>query len=110
MGEWRQIPHILNLSTTAVSFTPHPSLPSEKQPSLAMVEEGGWASQPVWMLWRRERSLAPVGKRTQGFGYQACSPVTKPTGLFWLRKYKYNTIKHMHKQVLKQEQKQVHAL
>jgi hypothetical protein len=29
------------------------------------ITDGGWAPEAVWMLWRREKSHAPAGKRTQ---------------------------------------------
>jgi hypothetical protein len=29
-----------------------------KKPPVPIVQEDGWASEPVWMLWNREKSLA----------------------------------------------------
>jgi hypothetical protein len=35
-----------------------------KEPRLAIRYEAGWAPKPVWKLWRREKSLTPVGNWT----------------------------------------------
>jgi hypothetical protein len=37
--------------------------PGERFP-VPIGQEGGWASEPVWTLWRKEKSLAPVGNLT----------------------------------------------
>jgi hypothetical protein len=34
------------------------ALPPEKKPPVPTREEARWASEPVWTLWRREKSLA----------------------------------------------------
>jgi hypothetical protein len=39
-------------------------LPLEKEPPLPIVEEAGWAPEPAWTLWRKEKSLAPTGNGT----------------------------------------------
>jgi hypothetical protein len=38
-------------------------LPGKKQP-VPTGYEAGWSPEPAWKLWRREKSLAPVGNRT----------------------------------------------
>jgi hypothetical protein len=35
-----------------------------KQPPVPIVQEAGWASEPVWTLWRREQSLSPTRIQT----------------------------------------------
>jgi hypothetical protein len=32
------------------------ALPPGKEPTLSIGQEAGWASESVWMLWRREKS------------------------------------------------------
>jgi hypothetical protein len=39
------------------------TLPPRKWPLVLILEENGWASEPVWPLWSREISLAPAGNR-----------------------------------------------
>jgi hypothetical protein len=56
MGEWSYISTVTNRGTgwrRVVSFTPRPLYPREHDPS---VVEAGWAPEPVWMLWRSEKS------------------------------------------------------
>jgi hypothetical protein len=40
------------------------ALPLGEQPPDPMAYETGWASQLVWMLWRRETSFVLTGTRT----------------------------------------------
>jgi hypothetical protein len=40
------------------------ALPLAKQPRVPNVPEGGWASEPVWQLWRREKFLVPLWTRS----------------------------------------------
>jgi hypothetical protein len=37
------------------------SLPLVKELPVTIKLEAGWAPEPVWALWRREKSLAPEG-------------------------------------------------
>jgi hypothetical protein len=39
-------------------------LPPEKEPLVLIGQEAGWAPEPVWTLWRREKPLAASGNRT----------------------------------------------
>jgi hypothetical protein len=41
------------------------ALPPEKHPPVPIVEEAGWATHPIWTVWSREKSLAPVGNESQ---------------------------------------------
>jgi hypothetical protein len=34
-------------------------------------EEAGWASQPVWTLWRSEKRVAPAGNRSMKHRYSS---------------------------------------
>jgi hypothetical protein len=52
------------------------ALPLVKEPPVAIGEEAGWAPEPVWELWRREKSLASVVNQTP-----AVQPAAKPTEL-----------------------------
>jgi hypothetical protein len=40
------------------SFTPR------KEPQVLIGKEAGWAPEPVWTTWSREKSIAPAGNRT----------------------------------------------
>jgi hypothetical protein len=46
-----------------VSLTPRPLYPGKLSP-LPTGYEDGWAPEPVWTLWRREKSLVPGGNWT----------------------------------------------
>jgi hypothetical protein len=39
-------------------------LPPGKEPPVPIECEAGWATEPVWTLWRRGKYLAPVDNRT----------------------------------------------
>jgi hypothetical protein len=49
------------------------ALPPDKQPKVLIRWEAGWASEPVWMLWRRENSLTLAENRTLDFRLVAIS-------------------------------------
>jgi hypothetical protein len=36
----------------------------EKEPPVSIGRETAWAAEPVWTLWREEKSLASAGNRT----------------------------------------------
>jgi hypothetical protein len=40
------------------------ALPPRKETTVPTEYEAGWASEPVWTLWRRENYLALAGNRT----------------------------------------------
>jgi hypothetical protein len=70
MREWRYTSTTLDLSTRlrcVVSFTPMPLYPlALRKGSLVPIGlNAWWASELVWTLCRRERSLVPVKNRTQ---------------------------------------------
>jgi hypothetical protein len=39
-------------------------LPPGKVPPVPIVQEAGWAPEPVWTQWIEEKSFAPAGDRT----------------------------------------------
>jgi hypothetical protein len=49
------------------------ALPLRKEAPVTIGEEDGWASEPVWTLWSKEKSLRPVEKETP-----AVQPVALP--------------------------------
>jgi hypothetical protein len=53
------------------------ALSPEKEPLVPIGEEAGWASEPFWTQWRREKFPALAGNRT----LEPRSPVLKPTEL-----------------------------
>jgi hypothetical protein len=60
MGEWRYSSTILDLGTSwrrVVSFTPRPFDPEESARGTLWI--GGWASEPVSTLWRKENVTVP---------------------------------------------------
>jgi hypothetical protein len=40
------------------------ALPSGKEPPVPMEQEAGWAPEPAWTLWSKEKCLSPAGNRT----------------------------------------------
>jgi hypothetical protein len=50
MAEWRYTSNILEW----------PASPPSKQPPVPTRQEAGWAPEPVWMLWCRDKSLVPA--------------------------------------------------
>jgi hypothetical protein len=40
------------------------ALLADKQPALRTEWNTGWLTDPAWMFWRKEKCLAPGGKRT----------------------------------------------
>jgi hypothetical protein len=63
MGDWRYSSTVLDLSTREVSGQLHTpaSLPLRKELLIPIGEEAGWTTEPVWTLWRIEKSLALLG-------------------------------------------------
>jgi hypothetical protein len=51
-GEWSTL-----LPLTAL-------LPPGKGPLVPIVQEAGWAPEPVWTQWLEEKSFSPAGDRT----------------------------------------------
>jgi hypothetical protein len=43
---------------------PDRALPPRKGPPVPIVQEAGWAPEPVWTRWLEEKSSAPAGDRT----------------------------------------------
>jgi hypothetical protein len=43
---------------------PGRALPPEKGPAVPIVQEAGWAPEPVWTQRLQEKSFAPAGDRT----------------------------------------------
>jgi hypothetical protein len=65
MGESRYSSTILDLGISWEWSASHPcDFTPAKKPPVPYGEEAGWATEPVWTAWRREKSLAPVGNRT----------------------------------------------
>ena len=55
---------ILKLGTRkrlAVRFTPLATLLPVKKAPVPIEQEVGWAPEPVWTFWRRQKSLVPAG-------------------------------------------------
>jgi hypothetical protein len=40
-----------------------PFIPPGNETPAHIGQEAGWAPEPVWKLWKREKSLAPAGNR-----------------------------------------------
>jgi hypothetical protein len=47
-----------------VSVTPRPRFAPGKGPPVPIVQEAGWAPEPVWTQTLEEKSFAPAGDRT----------------------------------------------
>jgi hypothetical protein len=45
-----------------VSVTPRPRFAPERGPPVPIVQEAGWASEPVWTQRLKEKSFAPAGE------------------------------------------------
>jgi hypothetical protein len=63
------------------------ALDTVKEPLVPSREEAGWAPQPVWMFWRKEKSLIPVRIQSQIFWQTSSEPIAMPTVLSWLPTY-----------------------
>jgi hypothetical protein len=67
MEEWRYRFIILNPALDVGNWSdlcPY-VFTSGKESPVPIGYEAGWAPESVWMLWRGEKSLAPVGNRTR---------------------------------------------
>jgi hypothetical protein len=53
-----------------------------KEPPVSTGKEVEWASQPVWILWRREISLALAGNKILVPGLSSSQPITILSELF----------------------------
>jgi hypothetical protein len=68
MGDWSISPqfswprHYIEV----VSFMPRPLYPRGKNSRYPLDKEVGWAPEPVWMLWRREKSF-PCRESNPGY-------------------------------------------
>jgi hypothetical protein len=60
--------------------------PRRKEPLILTEYEAGWAPEPVWALWRREKYPTHVENWTP-----ANQPVAIPTGLSRLSEYVYRS-------------------
>jgi hypothetical protein len=58
-----------------------------KEPLVPSGEKSGWAPQPVWMFWRKEKSLTPAGNQSQILWLTSSEPVAIPILLSWLPTY-----------------------
>jgi hypothetical protein len=56
-------------------------VPIASHPPLHIVEEAGWAPEPVWQLWREENLFSLPGIEPQFLGHPAHSLVAIPTEL-----------------------------
>jgi hypothetical protein len=54
-------PHWMELSAQIQTLS---TLAAGKEPLVSVKHEVGWASDPVWTVWRRENSFATAGKET----------------------------------------------
>jgi hypothetical protein len=50
------------------------ALPPEKEPLVPIGKEAGWAPEPFWTRWWREKFPAPAGNQTLGPARPARSP------------------------------------
>jgi hypothetical protein len=48
------------------------ALPPGKELSVPIVQEAGWAPEPVWTFWSTEKCLSPDGNRTPAVESVAC--------------------------------------
>jgi hypothetical protein len=77
-----------------VSFTPLPLYSPGKEPPVSIGQEAGWAPQPVWTLWTKGKSLAPVANRSPIFGQPAHGLVAvKGLRKFVLLRWKFELLK-----------------
>jgi hypothetical protein len=81
MGERRYISTILDLSISGGEWSTYApaALPPVKEAPVSIEWEAGWAPESVWMLWSKEKYLAPVGNRTP-----AVQPTAISSEVFWL--------------------------
>jgi hypothetical protein len=66
--EWRYSSIVLNVGATWKEHSvsrPGRFTPPGTRPSVPIAYEAWWATEPVWTLWRSEKSLAPAGSQTQ---------------------------------------------
>jgi hypothetical protein len=92
-GEWRYSSSIHHFGTRwrwVVSFTSLPLYFRAEEPTVPIGCEAGWASEPVWTLWSRGKSLGLIGNRTAIPRPSARSPSGIPI-LKWISK-KYNML------------------
>jgi hypothetical protein len=66
---WKEVKLLLFLNLGirrgwVVSITPQPHFPPEKEPPVPIVQEAGWAPEPVWTQRLEEKSSASVGDWT----------------------------------------------
>jgi hypothetical protein len=52
------------------------ALPPGEEPPVPIGYEAGWAPEPVWTLWSREKSIAPAGDWTPAAQPTELSPLT----------------------------------
>jgi hypothetical protein len=81
LGEWSCSFTILEVATRwrwMVSFMPQPLYPRGDSPRHPLVRAIGWTQEPIWTLWRREKSFAPARNQTL-----TVQPVATPSELSW---------------------------
>jgi hypothetical protein len=69
-----------------VSVSPRPRFAPAKGPPVPIVQEAGWAPEPVWTQRLKEKSFASAGDRTRSFSPYSDTILTE---LLRLRKPKY---------------------
>jgi hypothetical protein len=63
-----------------LKFTPQLLHTGRKYPeSMSSKSKAGWASEPIWMLWRTEKFVAPAGNQTTTPSFNLYSVISMKT-------------------------------